>query len=87
MNDISKERLSALNELVIQALRALFDEEIEKQRPEILDSSQSAMDTNEGLGEKYRAYLVSQKIIDGAFQELITLNIRKSNNKGFAKEL
>jgi len=81
MNDVLKDRLSALDELAIKALRLLFDEQIDKQFPKVEDED------NELLGAKFRAYEEAKKIIDGAFQELITLNIRKSNAKGFNKEL
>jgi len=81
MNDVLKDRLSALNELVIQALRALFDEQINRQFPKVEDED------NALLGAKFRAYEEAKKMIDEAFQELITLNIRKSNSKGFNKEL
>lgn len=81
MNEIYKDKLSIIvnDELLIAALRAVFDEAIEKVRP----TEETA---NSVLGEQYHAYLVAQKIIKQSFSDLDSYKVGKSPEKTFNKE-
>lgn len=82
MNDILKSKLEILAEddLLLDALRAVFEERVEKERPQIGEEDNSL------LGEKFRAYEVAQTMLELAFKDLKDYKkvFKKSNN--FNKE-
>jgi hypothetical protein len=80
MNDLLKDRLSTLDDLLLTAIREVFDENVEKVKP-LADTP------NSELGEKYRAYLVAQEIINNTFVELASYKTNKSRPANFRKEL
>lgn len=56
------------NETIMSALRAVFLEEVEESRPSVQDQ------TNEVIGQKYRAYHTGKEMIDDAFIRLASYN-------------
>jgi hypothetical protein len=73
MNNILRDKLGIIvnDELLLKALRAVFDERIEKSNPEVIDD-------NTKLGENYRAYIKSKEVVEEAFNDL---NNYKQGNK------
>ena len=65
MNEIYKDKLkiASEDELLIKAVKAVFDERAEKERP-------TGEGDNLALGERYRAYLEAKNIIDKAFLDI-----------------
>lgn len=82
MNDLLKDKLQTItnDELLITAIRAVFNERIEKEKPNILD-----MDDNVLLGEKYRAYEVARQIIEQSFADLMSYKVEPKPVKKFNK--
>ena len=79
INDILSGQLDILahNELMIKAIRALFDEEIEKNKPMI-----ERTDNDKILGEKYRAYEQAKSLLNGVLSDIETYgnkNIKKTD--------
>ena len=83
MNDLFKDKLTTIvsDELLIASLRAVFDERIEKEKPQILE-----IEDNASLGERYRAYEVAKILIEEAFKDLKNYETGKKPIKGFNKE-
>ena len=83
MNDILKSKLEILanDELILKALKEVFKERIEKERPQIGEEDENAL-----LGEKFRAYEVAQVMLELSFNDLENFKkeIKKPNN--FNKE-
>ncbi len=84
MNELFLDKLSIIagDKLLLQVLRAIFDERIEKEKPEIGEGQ-----TNELLGEKYRAYESSKEILKKAFQDLEAYEVGKKPEITFRKEI
>lgn len=82
MNDLLKNKLEILNqdEHLMEAIRMVFEERIEKERPPVNETS-----TNELIGERYRAYETARTFIDQAFVDLKTYQHNKETNKPFNK--
>lgn len=81
MNEILRDRLKAVDEYLFLAMKELFNERIEKEKPQELS------DNNSTLGERYRAYLTAIKLIEEVFTDLKAYQIGKPNEKKFNKEL
>jgi len=83
MNDILKDKLSVVSndEILLKAIRAVFDEVIDKEKPQVGET-----DDDIRLGQKTRAYEKAKKIIDDSFVEIRSYrNTTKPNNQ-FNKE-
>jgi len=67
INDLQKDSLQIIlnNEILLSAIRSVFDETIELSRPMI-----SVADDNALLGEKFRAYEVAKTLIERGFVDL-----------------
>jgi hypothetical protein len=81
MQQIHKDRLSNIDNLLLQAIEEAFKEEVDASKPQIGES-----DDNGIIGEKYRAYVKAKQIVDKTF-----INIKSFKggveDKGFAKEV
>jgi hypothetical protein len=79
MQQIHKDRLSNIDNLLLQAIEEAFKEEVDA-------SKIGESDDNGIIGEKYRAYVKAKQIIDKTF-----INIKSFKggveDKGFAKEV
>jgi len=82
LNDLLRDKLQivANDELLITAIRVVFDERIEQMKPLEWD------DDNTKLGEKYRAYLQAKKMIEQSFIDLMSYKVDKKPEKTFSKE-
>lgn len=80
LNDILKDRLSAIDDILLQAIMEVFNEEVEKSKPAI------GNDGNNILGEKYRSYILCQTILNGAFNEIKSYKVSNVKPKSFNKE-
>ena len=82
MNDLLKDRLSALDDVLSQAIREIFNGQVEKQfnfiRPE---------DNNVLIGEKFRACEMSKRFINEYFIEIDGYRGRAKKTNTFRKEL
>jgi hypothetical protein len=83
MNELYKDKLGTIadDELLISALRELFGEAADRQRPRLEDLADNTL-----LGEKYRAYKQSKDIINQAFVDLSSYKVNALKNKTFNKE-
>ena len=81
MQELYKDRLSAIDDVMFQALKAVFDERIEKEKPFI-----NTTDDNNLLGQKYRTYEESKDLIKKVFIDIKSYKTGNTPNKGFAKE-
>ena len=82
MNDLLQERLSALDEVLLQAIREVFNEQMAKETNLIQPS-----DNNTLIGEKYRAVEMYKKIVERVFIELQSYQGGRVKTKSFRKEL
>lgn len=82
LNEILKGQLEVLssNELMIQAIRELFLERIDKEKPTI-----ELTNNDKILGEKYRAYEQSKKVLDGFMVDISSYDRKKTNKDSFNK--
>jgi len=82
LNDLLKDTLQILvhNDVLMKAVREVFNERIEKNKPNILEISDNIL-----LGEQYRAYYISKNIIEQAFIDLMSYKVNKIQVK-FNKE-
>ena len=80
LNDLLKDRLSALDDVLLQSLLQVFTDEVEKNKPIIRNQDNSL------LGEEFRAYTLSQAILEGAFNEIRAYRINNTKSKSFNKE-
>ena len=83
MLDIYKDKLSIIanDNLLVQSIKAVFDEEIIKEQETIQPE-----DNNTLVGEKYRAYEKAKIIIRNAFIEIENYQQGKKLIKKFRKE-
>ena len=83
MNDFLKDKLQIIanDNLLLEAIRAVFDEAIEKEKPQI-----GEMNDNVLLGEKYRSYEKVKQIIEQGFVNLKSYKISNLPPKIFNKE-
>ena len=82
MSELFEEKLQRLNEdeLLIDAIRWIFNQEIEKANPVI-----ETGDTNVILGEKYRAYDEARRVLGAVFVNIKSFKVNNNNSKGFNK--
>ena len=82
MKDILQDKLKRLSEdtLMIEAIMALINERIEKEKPEI-----GKTDNDKVLGEKFRAYENAKNMLNGILQDIEIYDINKTNSKEFNK--
>ena len=83
MNDLLKDSLQTIlnNEILLKAIRMVFEERIEQERPEVKGGQDNAL-----IGEKYRAYEQSKQILDNGFIDLMSYKVEKNPIKSFNKE-
>jgi len=83
MNEIFKEKLNILanDEFLLKAIKSVFYEVIEKEKPKINETSSNGL-----LGEQYRAYETSKQIIDKAFIKIQESKQGNQTSKNFNKE-
>ena len=82
MNDLQTEKIARLSqdETLMKALIELFNERLEKEKPTVgLD------DTDEVIGQKYRAYDKAKEIVSGVITDIASHNINKKESNGFNK--
>jgi hypothetical protein len=82
MNELMSEKLSRLSkdENLLMALNEIFNERIEKEKPII-----GLNDTDETIGQKYRAYNKAKEILNGLITDINSHNINKKESNGFNK--
>ena len=80
--EVLKDKLRLLNddELLFNALRITFSQGIELEKPNV-----NREDSNELLGEKYRAYTVAKEILNKIMLNIQTYKIDRDNSKNFNK--
>jgi len=78
MNEVLKDKLRVLaeDELMLKALEEVIAERIEKNKPDI-----DTQNDNNILGEKYRANIEAEKLIEGALEDISSYKIQRSSNK------
>jgi hypothetical protein len=83
INELLKEKLQRLadDELMIVALRAVFEERIEKTKPDI-----SSGDSDEIIGQAYRAYLYAVNLLQEVFLDIESYKNKKGGSPPFNKE-
>jgi hypothetical protein len=88
ISEIFKDKLDSISndELLIAALMALFDENIEKERPIVIMDDIRSTINNEVLGEQYRSYFIAKNIIEKSFNDLRSFKINKTKTIKFNKE-
>lgn len=76
MNDLKKDKLQQLlhNDFLLGIIKEVFEIETEKQKPKI-----NAVDNDETLGQKYRAYIEAKEIIRECFAELESYKTERGN--------
>ena len=82
MNDLFKDRLAAVDDTLLAALKVLFEERVEKEKPTISETANNVL-----LGEKFRAYEQAKKIVAETFEDLKIFKISKKPVSGFNKEI
>ena len=82
MNELYKDKLAILadDEILLKAIKEVFNERVEKEKPEIREGQDNAL-----LGEKYRAYEQCKQMIEKGFTDLLSYKISKEPIKGFDK--
>lgn len=77
-SDIERDTLQILlnNEILMQTLIKTFRQASEEEKPE-----GNELDNDENLGQKYRAFLTANRIINTAFDILQSQKIEKSDKK------
>jgi len=82
MNDILKSKLEILNndEDFLNAIRAVIDERIEKEKPKVGESDDNL------LGQKYRAYEQAKVLLDKGFNDIKDYQRGSKKVKTFDKE-
>ncbi len=83
MNDIQKDSLQIIlsNELLLSAIRSVFEETIEDFTPKAGET-----DSNELLGQKFRAYETAVNLVKKGFINLESYKVDKKQEKRFNKE-
>jgi len=80
LNEVQQDRLGAVDDVLLQSLLQAFTDEVEKNKPVICNEN------NTLLGEKYRAYVLSQTILEGAFNEIRAYRTSNVKSRSFNKE-
>ena len=83
MNNLFKDKLALLtnDELLVKAIRAVFDERIKKEKPNVEKTNDNRL-----LGEKYRAYEKAKQMLDKGFIDIMSYQVDKNKPKDFHKE-
>ena len=78
LNDLEKDKLQTLlnDEVLLAVLYKAFISATESQKPKV-----GVLDSNQLLGQKYRAYQISKEIINEAFDLLLAHKIEKPDKK------
>ena len=79
MQELYKDKLNTIDEILFTAIKAVFVEEIEKEQPTIEGDNQL-------LGEKYRAYMAAREIFNRAINNLNVYRINPKKTNNFHKE-
>jgi len=82
INELQKDVLQPFiqNDILVSAVKAIFKGTIENCRPKSGES-----DSNELLGEKFRAYETAVSIIEQGFTDLLSYKTQKNEVKKFNK--
>uniref|UniRef100_A0A6H1ZHE0 Uncharacterized protein n=1 Tax=viral metagenome TaxID=1070528 RepID=A0A6H1ZHE0_9ZZZZ len=82
INQSQKEVLQIIltNEVLFNAVKQVFDETIQKSKPKIGD-----MNDDNVVGQKYRAYMMAQELVNGGFNNLMSYMINKKDQPSFDK--
>ena len=80
MNDLYKDKLQIIlnDEHLFNAVRAVFYDTMEKHHPLVNEQND-----NQVIGEKYRAYEQSRKIIEDGFTNLLSYKLDKRTKEPF----
>lgn len=83
ISELQKEKLQIIlnDEMLFNAVKFLFDDIIEKNKPELSDK-----DDNEIIGQKYRSYAFSKNLLEHCFLILKSYKIIKEDKINFNKE-
>lgn len=81
MQELYKDKLASMDDVMFNALMAVFEERIEKEKPFI-----NTTDDNNLLGQKYRTYEESKELVKKVFIDIKSYKTGKPDLKGFAKE-
>ena len=81
-NEILEEKLQQLNEdrLMLEAIRFVFKERIEKEKPDI-----EKLNDNQVIGEKYRAYDQAKKLLNEVLVDIDSYKDKKVESDKFDK--
>jgi len=82
MNELLKNKLSILagDEASLMAIREIFNEQIELEKPNVEKSDDDSV-----LGQKFRAYEKAKEILKQTLSSIQTYKINKENNNAFNK--
>lgn len=80
MRQILEDKLSILSndELMIEAIKSLFELQIDKNKPNIQDSDDDSL-----IGSKYRSYELSKGILYGVIEEIKIYNKNNSKSESY----
>ena len=83
MDNIFKDKLQTIasDKLLITAIKAVFKERIDKEKPEIGETNDDIL-----IGQKYRAYEKAKEIIKMGFIDLKSYQPTAKTSKNFNKE-
>lgn len=78
LNDLKKDKLQQLlhDSFLFDIIKEVFEMETEKVKPKV-----NAVDNDETLGQKYRAYIEAQDIIAHCFAELENYKVERGNKE------
>lgn len=78
LNDLKKDYLQKLlhDSFLFDIIKEVFETETENQKPKV-----NAVDNDETLGQKYRAYIEAKEIIARCFIELENYKVERGNKE------
>lgn len=82
MTELQRDKLEILSvdRHTIEAIRSLFNDEIDKIKPKVLET-----DDNNLIGEKYRSHTVARGVLEKVLNDIEAYNKQKVVNKQFNK--
>jgi hypothetical protein len=80
MKDLYKDRLGAVDDVLMNALVIVFDEILGKYKPKIQEGEDNSI-----LGEKYRSYQIAEKMLNDILIELRSYKTENPKPKTFNK--
>ena len=82
MKEIFEEKLKVIagDEMMLQALKFVFDERIESEKPVI-----NNLNDNNLLGEQYRAYIQANKLLYEVITDISSYNSKKVDSEKYNK--